>query len=100
MYGQSDIVALFDTDHRLIADIANYYRPGTGRYVEIAGTEHGMTKVGDRSAFRLANIAGAAGRPEFNPEIGATLVDWIRSSMATPPVRTVAFKPISPAASG
>ena len=33
LYGESDIVALFDEDHRLIADIANHYRPGTGRFV-------------------------------------------------------------------
>jgi pimeloyl-ACP methyl ester carboxylesterase len=90
MYGESDLIALFDTDHRLIADIANFYRPGTGTYVEIAGTEHGMTLVGNRRQFReIAMKTGAPPEGEFNPEITRVLAGWIRECMAKPPVRTL-----------
>ncbi|TFI57018.1 alpha/beta fold hydrolase [Sphingomonas parva] len=76
LYGESDVVALFDSDHRMIADIADFHRPGTGRYVEIAGTDHGMTLVGNRSELRAKAIA--AGSPpdgEFNPRIAEVLAD-------------------------
>jgi len=41
LYGESDVVALFDSDHRMIADIADFHRPGTGRYVSFPETVYG-----------------------------------------------------------
>ena len=35
LYGGSDMVALTDVDHRYLADIANYWRPGSGTYAEV-----------------------------------------------------------------
>jgi len=91
MYGESDIVALFDEDHRVIADIANHYRPGSGRYVEIAGTGHGMDPTGDRQELRRRVVA--AGNLTFgplNPEVARALSAWVRESMGRPAWRTVA----------
>jgi hypothetical protein len=98
LYGETDVVALFDSDHRMIADIAEFCRPGSGRYVGIAGTDHGMTLVGDRREYREKTIA--AGTPpvgEFNPKIAEVLADWVRESMAKPPARTMAGRPAPPA---
>jgi hypothetical protein len=96
MYGEADLVALFDEDHRLIADIANHYRPGSGRYVEIPRTGHGMDVVGDRQELRRHTVAaGAVPTGEFNPEVARVLAGWIREAMARPPVREQA--PAAPA---
>jgi hypothetical protein len=94
LYGEADLVALFDEDHRMIAEIANYYRPGSGRYVEIARTDHGMTLVGTRDEFRRKTAeTGTPPSGEFNPHVGSILAQWIRESMARPPVRTLPDRP-------
>jgi pimeloyl-ACP methyl ester carboxylesterase len=98
IYGESDLVALFDEDHRIIADIANHYRRGSGRYVEIARTAHTMDIVGDRPELRRRTVAaGAIPTGEFNPEIARVLAGWIRESMARPAWRTVAPSQAPPA---
>lgn len=90
LYGESDLVAVFDEDHRLIADVVNHYRPGTARYVEVAGTDHGMTLVGSREEFRRRTAeADQPPTGNFNPAVGRIVAEWIRESMAKPPVRTV-----------
>jgi hypothetical protein len=90
LYGESDMVALTSTDHILIADIVNFYRPGTARYVEVAGTDHGMGIVGDRAEVRRRTMAdNAPPRGDFNPEVATILRNWIIESMASPPVRTL-----------
>ena len=97
IYGEADLVALFDEDHRIVADIANHYRPGSGRFVEIARTGHGMDVVGDRQELRRRTVeAGAVPTGAFNPEDCARAGGWIRESMARPAWRTVA--PATPAA--
>ncbi|HYD13051.1 MAG TPA: alpha/beta fold hydrolase [Allosphingosinicella sp.] len=99
MYGEADIVALFDEDHRVIAEIANHYRPGSGRYVEIARTGHGMDVSGDRQELRRRVVAtGNLAFGAFNPEVARVLAGWIREAMARPAWRTVT--PAAPAAGG
>jgi dienelactone hydrolase len=94
MYGEADMVALFDEDHRLIADMANHYRPGSGRYVEIPRTGHGMDVIGDRLEVRRRTMAaGVIPTGEFNPEVARLLAGWIREAMARPPVRGQAPAP-------
>lgn len=98
MYGEADIVALFDEDHRIIADIANHYRPGSGRYVEIARSGHGMDVTGDRQEIRRRVIAqGSLTFGDLNPEVARVLSVWVRESMARPAWRNVAPTP-APAA--
>jgi pimeloyl-ACP methyl ester carboxylesterase len=87
VYGESDLVALFDEDHRLIADLANHYRPGTGRYVEVPSTGHGMDVIGTRLEVReRTRASGAPPQGEFNPEVARILAGWIRDALARPPV--------------
>jgi hypothetical protein len=95
MYGESDIVAIDDEDHRLIAEIVNHYRPGTARFLEVAETEHLMDKVGDRAAFKRLNQTPPQQRPpvSFNPEVARLIADWIGETMTAPPVRTRSFPP-------
>jgi pimeloyl-ACP methyl ester carboxylesterase len=89
LYGESDIVAIDDRDHKLIADIADFYRPGSGRFVEIPKTGHLMTILGDRHEYREKSIAAGGVPPTgpFNPQVAAVLADWIKDSMSRPPVR-------------
>jgi len=93
LYGATDEIALTSEDQRRIADIVDYYRPGTAKFVELPGTMHGMDLVGDRDAFRERNVAagGQMVPGPYNPEVGRTLIAWIRDCMARPPVRTMTF---------
>ena len=93
LYGATDEIALTSEDQRRIADIVDYYRPGTAKFVELADTMHGMDLVGDRNAFRERNVAagGQMVPGPYNPEVGRTLIGWIRDCMARPPVRTMTF---------
>jgi hypothetical protein len=87
-------VALNDEDHRLLADMADQWRPGSGRFVEVPKTDHGMTLVGDRKTFR-EKVRAANGVPpigSFNPAVADALASWIHESMAKPPVRTTAVR--------
>jgi pimeloyl-ACP methyl ester carboxylesterase len=86
LYGESDLVALTDADAKLIADVVNHYRPGTAKYVEVAGTNHPMLLVGSRAEVRKAGAAGKELGGKFNPAIVDLLASWIRESMAKPPV--------------
>ena len=91
VYGASDLVAYSDEDHRLIAELANFYRPGTGRYVEIADTAHGMDLVGNRQQLReRARAEGQVPTGSFNPEVARALGAWVRESMTRPPVASTA----------
>jgi len=93
LYGATDEIALTSEDQRRIADIVDYYRPGTARFVELPDTMHGMDLVGDRNAFRERNVAagGQMVPGPYNPEVGRTLIAWIRDCTARPPVRTMSF---------
>jgi hypothetical protein len=93
LYGATDEIALTSEDQRRIADIVNYYRPGTARFVELPDTMHFMDLTGSRDAFRERNVA-AGGRivpGNYNPEIDRQIIAWIRDCMAKPPVRTQSF---------
>jgi len=91
LYGETD--ALTSEDQRRIADIVNYYRPGTARFMEVPGTMHFMDLVGDRDAFREHNVAvgGQIVPGPHNPEVERRIIAWIRDCLARPPVRTMAF---------
>ena len=98
VYGESDIVAIDDRDHKVIADIADFYRPGSGRFVQIPGTTHGMELVGNRHEFREKSMAAGGAPPSgpFNPEVARVIADWITASMARPPVRLQSDRALSP----
>jgi len=93
LYGAVDEIALTSEDQRRIADIVNYYRPGTARFQEVPDTMHGMDLVGDRDAFRERNVAagGNVVTLHFNPAVADAIVAWVRDCLAKPPVRTMTF---------
>ena len=93
LYGESDLVALNDEDHRLIALIVNHFRPGTAKFVQIAGAEHDMRQVGNPDQVRSAMRATRAPpRGPFEPAVAEALIHWVDDSMAAPPVRTMTFE--------
>lgn len=65
LYGEADLVALNDEDHRLIAAIANHYRPGEGRYVALSDTDHMMTRP------------AVEGGRTFDTRLTDVLIEWI-----------------------
>jgi len=91
VYGEADFEAIDDQDHRLIADIANFYRPGSARFVLLPRTSHGMRLEGTPSEARERVKAAAAGQAvppaPFNTEIVDLFGDWIASVMSAPPLR-------------
>ena len=93
LYGETDEIALTSEDQRRIADIVNYYRPGTARFEEVPGTMHVMDLVGERDAFRERNVAagGQIVPGPHNPEVERRIIAWIRDCLARPPVRTMTF---------
>jgi dienelactone hydrolase len=86
LYGGSDIVALFDTDQKMVADIANFVRPGSGTYVEVPTADHATLDVGTRTEARQDAIAKRDGSPKFDEGVAQALIGWINGIMAKPPV--------------
>lgn len=85
LYGEADFAALDESDHRMIADVVNHYRPGTAQFRTLPRTGHGFGLEGDRESARRANAAdpGASNAASYNPELTKVLADWID---ALPPV--------------
>jgi pimeloyl-ACP methyl ester carboxylesterase len=81
LYGEADFAALDDSDHRMIAEIVNHYRPGTARFATLPRTGHGFGLEGDRESARRANAAdpAASSTASYNPELTKVLSDWIGS---------------------
>ena len=75
IYGEADFAALDDRDHRLIADVVNHYRPGTGSFVLLPRTGHGFGIEGTRADARNAPRDGP--EPPYNPELTQLLASWI-----------------------
>jgi pimeloyl-ACP methyl ester carboxylesterase len=89
VYGESDVAALDNQDHRFIADVVNHYRPGTARFVEVPRTGHGMTLDGSMAEVRAGRAADAPrSRPPFNPALVSIFGDWIEAAMRQPAVAT------------
>jgi pimeloyl-ACP methyl ester carboxylesterase len=91
MYGAADFVAIHDHDHRRLADVTNYYRPGTGRFVSVPETGHGFQLLGEPERLKEAAWSGApppAGPNRFNPQVARELADWIDAVMAAPKADT------------
>ena len=68
LHGGSDIVALNNTDQKIIADLANFYRPGSGTFIEVPDTGHGMDLIGSILEARKQAMK-AASRPPARPSI-------------------------------
>lgn len=92
VYGESDVAAINNMDHKLIADVVNHYRPGTARFVEVPRTGHGMTLDGSMAEVRARR--GARQRAPFNPALIGLFGDWIEATMREP---TVASRHPAPA---
>lgn len=81
--GESDFPAVDDEDHRLIADIVNFYRPGTARFVLVPKTGHGMRIDGTREEIRARARSGQPAAPApFNADLVTLFGDWIGEAMA------------------
>lgn len=51
MYGESDLPALSDIDHKALVDIVNKERPGTATYKFVPKTNHSMQEVGTMKEY-------------------------------------------------
>jgi pimeloyl-ACP methyl ester carboxylesterase len=83
LYGEADFAAIDPTDHKRIADIANFYRPGSGQFKLIERTGHGMQIDGTMAQVREAAKSGAPQAPKpYNPQVTKVLADWVDASLA------------------
>lgn len=74
--GASDFVT-YDADHKLIADIANRVRPGSGKFVVLPSSDHLFHNFATESDS-LKNFQ----RGQFNPAFATLMKDWVRELMA------------------
>jgi len=81
VFGENDLAALDDRDHRLIVDVVNHYRPGTARFVPVPGIGHGMRYEPRRAVPGVETPSGA-----FNSDLITIFGDWIETTMKSPPV--------------
>jgi pimeloyl-ACP methyl ester carboxylesterase len=72
IWGEADYVS-GRSDHELIARLVNRSHPGHGRFLELAGSDHGFARAQSQAAsFALARKGGA----EFNPALVGALLGW------------------------
>jgi pimeloyl-ACP methyl ester carboxylesterase len=72
IWGEADFVS-GRSDHELIARLVNRSHPGHGRFLELAGSDHGFA----RAASQAESLArGRSGGAEFNPAIVGALTAW------------------------
>lgn len=74
--GEADFV-VYEADHKLIADIMNRKKPGTGKFVIAPGSDHLLHDFPTEKAS-MQNFQ----RGKFNPKFGKMMMEWIREVMA------------------
>lgn len=71
LWGDQDVVTL-EADHKLVADIANSKKPGTGEFQVLNGVDHNLRS------------ASGAGTPAAPPPVSGVVIDaianWLRST--------------------
>jgi pimeloyl-ACP methyl ester carboxylesterase len=72
IWGAADYVS-GRTDHEQIARLVNRSHPGRGRFLELAGSDHGFARAGSEAE---SFARSRAGEPEFNPAIIDALLGW------------------------
>jgi len=73
VYARNDYLSS-EGDHRLIADIANRVRPGSGTFVALDGVDHGFQKTASpEDSFRRRDQP----LDDFDPRVVATLKAWV-----------------------
>ena len=72
IWGEADFVSS-RTDHELIARLVDRAHPGRGRFLLLAGSDHGFARArSPAESFAQARRGGA----EFNPAIVDALLGW------------------------
>ncbi|MEM1125198.1 MAG: alpha/beta fold hydrolase [Bacteroidota bacterium] len=104
LYGESDIAALHDEDHRRIAAIVDRARPGQGTFEVVPRTNHSFVVVGTPEEHRQHHLNGTLQSLQHN--INTDLIDrmarWMQAqggASSTPPRPSAAgqaTKPVAP----
>jgi hypothetical protein len=72
VWGEADFVS-GRSDHELIAHLVNRSHPGRGRFVALAGSDHGFAQARSQAeSFARSRTGGG----EFNPAIVDALLGW------------------------
>ena len=71
VWGKSDFVS-DEEDHARIAEIANDFRPGHGKFVALENNDHGM----NRAATRKESFDAQAKPGEYDPTFQNMLLEW------------------------
>lgn len=78
MWEESDFVT-FETDHELVASIANRNNPGSGEFRKVAGVEHKM-----RKAASVDEAIRAPSNESSAPIIVGVMDEWAKRIFKTP----------------
>jgi pimeloyl-ACP methyl ester carboxylesterase len=73
IWGEADFVS-GKADHELIARLVNRSHLGHGRFLKLAGSDHGFARASSEAESFGRNSQGGA--PEFNPAIVDALLGW------------------------
>jgi hypothetical protein len=73
LWGKSDYIST-EADHPLIIEVVNKARPGKGIYIPLENSDHGFRKT---SSMEDSFKHWSSPDLEFNPQIIATLKDWM-----------------------
>ncbi len=77
--GEADYQAFSDNDHKMIADIVNFYNPQNAKFILIPNMDHGFAKSKTpEESYKNSQIKGYY-YENFNPIIIDIVDDWIQS---------------------
>lgn len=81
IYAEADIEALFPYDHERIAEVVNYYRPGTAEFWLYPDTDHALVKVGslmDGWKIRSEGNYAQSMQESYNEQVIKDVIRWMK----------------------
>jgi hypothetical protein len=92
LFGEHDVAAMNDEDHRMIARVVNRYRPGTADFVQIEKADHFMVLTPTMEPA----LETQAVPERLSPQLITELAGWIERTLTKPPVAS-RFPPVQAA---
>ncbi|HMQ08806.1 MAG TPA: alpha/beta hydrolase [Saprospiraceae bacterium] len=84
IYGEADVEAIYPDDMKTISEIINHYKPGTGKFLILEGTDHLFAKTGTIENVIKLRKAGEYGNfiyENFNPAIIDEVTNFFHQSL-------------------
>ncbi|MDX2247902.1 MAG: hypothetical protein SF052_14045 [Bacteroidia bacterium] len=75
LWGKGDFVSNRE-DHRMIAEMVNFYHPGKGTFTEVDANHWFETAPDMETSFRTHEEGK---NPELNPQVFTTILEWMKA---------------------